>query len=155
IYISWQAVPGGEDTGKDMQRTEYWRDFGQRERCLRLFCLIGSVRSPIIGHLLQGGHMSQLAAIYARLSTDDKQQTSIPKQIDLCRAAASKHGIVVPENYIFVDDGYSGALLERPALNRLLELARSRSITAIFVSDADRLSREPGHDWMIREDLKR
>src|SRR5262249_28689446 len=56
---------------------------------------------------------------------------------------------------IFVDDGYSGALLERPALNRLLGLARSRSITAIFVSDADRLSREPGHDWMIREDLKR
>jgi site-specific DNA recombinase len=98
--------------------------------------------------------MGNLAAIYARLSKDDKQQTSIPRQIGLCRTASAKHRYEGPEHLVFIDDGISGTILERPGLERLLALVRTRQIRAVFVSDGDRLSREPAHDWMIREELK-
>jgi site-specific DNA recombinase len=98
--------------------------------------------------------MGNLAAIYARLSKDDKQQTSLPRQIDLCRKASAKHRHEVPEHLVFIDDGISGTILERPELERLLARVRTRQIGAVFVSDGDRLSREPAHDWMIREELK-
>ena len=93
-------------------------------------------------------------AIYARLSTDDKEQISIPRQIDQCKLIAAKHGYVIQESDIFVDDGYSGYLLERPDLTKLLVLARARSLQALFVADGDRLSREYAYDWLIRHDLR-
>jgi site-specific DNA recombinase len=98
--------------------------------------------------------MSSAAAIYARLSTDDRQQTSLPRQIALCRQAAEQQGYEVPEQLIFQDNGYSGSLMERPDLGRMLALVRTRALAAVFVSDGDRLSREPAHDWLIREELK-
>jgi site-specific DNA recombinase len=98
---------------------------------------------------------SKIAAAYVRLSTDDKEQKSIPRQINECQAAAAQCGYVVPETNVFTDDGYSGGLLWRPALGRLMDTARSGSIRAVFVSDRDRLSREPAHGWMLREEMQK
>jgi DNA invertase Pin-like site-specific DNA recombinase len=96
--------------------------------------------------------MSNPAAIYARLSTDDTKQTSIPRQIEACKAAAAEQGYAVDDR-VFVDDGYSGYLLERPGLDGLLKLARAHMIEAVFVSDADRLSRDYAHDAILRREL--
>jgi hypothetical protein len=51
---------------------------------------------------------SKIAAAYVRLSTDDKEQKSIPRQINECQAAAAQYGYVVPETHIFTDDGLLG-----------------------------------------------
>jgi site-specific DNA recombinase len=96
--------------------------------------------------------MSSSAAIYARLSKDDRRKTSIPRQLDMCQQAAAQHGYEVL--HTFTDDGYSGALLERPGLERLMALVRSGQIQAVFEAYDDRLAREPAHAWLIRQELK-
>jgi hypothetical protein len=57
------------------------------------------------------------AAISARVSTEDQGKgSSIPTQIDACQALAQQEGYVVPEDYILINDGISGATLDRPSL---------------------------------------
>ena len=93
-----------------------------------------------------------IAAAYLRLSRDDVRQTSIPRQRELCITATKQHDYDTP--LVFVDEGISGLILERPDLERMLAAVRSGQIQAVFVIDGDRLSREPAHDWLIRQELK-
>ena len=59
------------------------------------------------------------AAIYARVSTArQKEQETIVSQTEALRAHAGQLGLDVPEEWVFEDDGYSGASLVRPALER-------------------------------------
>jgi hypothetical protein len=65
----------------------------------------------------------KLAAAYARVSTDrQEQQESIGSQVEAVQRAATEGGYDLPIEFIFVDDGYSGARLDRPALDRLRDL---------------------------------
>jgi site-specific DNA recombinase len=82
------------------------------------------------------------AAIYVRVSTEDQVSGySIPTQIERCQEKAREFGAEVRPEHVFVDDGYSGASLDRPALNSLRSLVASRGCDAVLVYDADRLSR--------------
>ena len=57
-----------------------------------------------------------LAAIYARVSTEDQGRGySIPTQIDGCQRLAKQQGYVVLPSNIMIDEGISGTTLERPA----------------------------------------
>ncbi len=69
------------------------------------------------------------AAIYARVSSArQKEDETIGSQTAALRAHAEQLGLDVPEQWVFEDDGHSGATLVRPALERLRDLvARSRS----------------------------
>ena len=52
----------------------------------------------------------QLAAAYARVSTDrQEQQESIGSQIETLQHAAAERGYELPAEFMFIDDGYSGA----------------------------------------------
>lgn len=42
----------------------------------------------------------------------------------------------------FTDDGFSGSTFERPAIKNLLEMAYNRQISAVFVKDTSRFSRD-------------
>jgi DNA invertase Pin-like site-specific DNA recombinase len=56
-------------------------------------------------------------AIYARASTERQQERgTISSQLEALRTAAEADGLEVIEE--FIDDGYSGARLDRPALGR-------------------------------------
>jgi DNA invertase Pin-like site-specific DNA recombinase len=85
-------------------------------------------------------------AIYTRKSTDenlDSDFNSLDAQREACelyiRAQANGGWIVLPERY---DDGaYSGATLERPAVQRLLRDVEAGRIDLIVVYRIDRLSR--------------
>ena len=58
-----------------------------------------------------------IAALYARVSSDrQKQEQTIGSQIAALREHARNTGYDVPEEWIFQDEGYSGAILVRPAL---------------------------------------
>lgn len=81
-------------------------------------------------------------AIYIRWSTEDQGEgTTLEVQLEGCSLFVKSQGWVVNEDLIFVDDGYSGGSLERPALNRLRRLVRESKIDCVVVFKLDRLSR--------------
>ena len=63
-------------------------------------------------------------ALYARVSTERQQERgTISSQLEALRIAAADDGHEVIEE--FIDDGYSGARLDRPALDRLRDAAEA------------------------------
>lgn len=67
----------------------------------------------------------KIAAAYIRVSTDDQEEYSPDSQIRIIREYAKAHGYILPEEYIFQDDGISAATArKRPAFNRMIALAK-------------------------------
>jgi site-specific DNA recombinase len=63
-------------------------------------------------------------AVYARVSTQQQAQAqTIEQQLERLQGYSQEQGWVWPEETIFLDDGYSGASLKRPGLDRLREEA--------------------------------
>lgn len=84
----------------------------------------------------------QKVAIYIRWSTDDQGDgTTLDVQLDGCRHYLLSQGWTVSESLIFIDDGYSGGNLDRPALTRLRSLIRRGQVDCVVVFKVDRLSR--------------
>ena len=64
------------------------------------------------------------AAIYARVSSDrQKEEQTIASQTSALRGYAAEHEYVIPDGYLFEDEGWSGATLVRPGLERLRDIA--------------------------------
>jgi site-specific DNA recombinase len=64
------------------------------------------------------------AAIYARVASDQqKKDHTIGSQVAALRAHAEQNGLDVPAEWVFLDEGHSGATLVRPALEALRDLA--------------------------------
>jgi site-specific DNA recombinase len=61
----------------------------------------------------------------------------------------------VPDEWIFEDEGYSGANLVRPGLERVRDLAAEGLIEVVFVFSPDRLSRRYAHQVLLVEELAR
>ena len=82
------------------------------------------------------------AAIYARVSSDrQREENTIASQTAALLAFAGEQQIEVPPEWVFEDDGYSGADLIRPGLERVRDLAAEGLIQAVLVYAPDRLSR--------------
>jgi len=59
------------------------------------------------------------AVIYARVSSERQADAhTIASQVAALRERVAADGLVLPEALAFLDDGYSGATLVRPALER-------------------------------------
>lgn len=81
-------------------------------------------------------------AIYARWSTDEQSQgTTLEVQRTACEAYIASQGWHVRPDLVFVDDGYSGATLDRPALTELRAAVREGRVECVVVYTLDRLSR--------------
>ncbi|MFZ5823946.1 MAG: recombinase family protein [Bacillota bacterium] len=81
-------------------------------------------------------------ALYIRWSTEDQGEgTTLEVQLEGCSHFVKSQGWVVDENLIFVDDGYSGGTLDRPALTRLRRLVKEGKVDCVVVFKLDRLSR--------------
>jgi site-specific DNA recombinase len=63
--------------------------------------------------------------------------------------------VEVPKAWIFEDDGYSGATLERPGLERVRDLAAEGQIQVVLVYSPDRLSRKYAYQVLLIEELAR
>jgi len=93
------------------------------------------------------------AVTYSRVSTEEQVEGySIPVQREAARKKAQDEGYTLLEE--LVDEGHSGASLDRPALSRLRELAASREIQAAVIYDPDRLSRKLSHLMILTEELE-
>jgi len=93
-------------------------------------------------------------ALYSRVSTDEqKQGGTIESQIKELENFAASRGHTVVETY--VDEGWSGSLLNRPALDALRDAAEQRLFEAVLINDVDRLSRDIANLAVVKRDLER
>jgi site-specific DNA recombinase len=94
-------------------------------------------------------------AVYARVSTRRQAQTqSIEQQLDRLRAHAAAHGWDLVQEHVFRDDGYSGASLRRPGLDRLRDAAAGARLDRILITAPDRLARNYVHQVLLVEELQ-
>ena len=96
------------------------------------------------------------AAIYARVSSDrQKEEHTIGSQILALTEYARNEAYMVPEEWIFQDEGYSGATLVRPGLERLRDLASEGQIETVLAYSPDRLSRKYAYQVLLIEEFAR
>ena len=87
------------------------------------------------------------AAIYTRVSTEDQAREgySLDVQRDYLIDFAKREGFQIhfsdSKSKIYIDDGFSGYSLDRPAMSQLLQDARARKFDLILVYKLDRFSR--------------
>jgi site-specific DNA recombinase len=97
-----------------------------------------------------------MAAIYARVSSEQQREAhTITSQTTALIEWAKTLNLDVPTAWIFEDDGYSGATLERPGLERVRDLAAEGQIQAVLVYAPDRLSRKYAYQILLIEELAR
>ena len=71
-----------------------------------------------------GGWGLKRAALYARVSTEKQErEETVASQVDLLQQTAAAHSYDALPGNVFIDDGVSGTRLDRPALDRLRDLA--------------------------------
>jgi len=100
--------------------------------------------------------MNQLAAIYARVSSDrQKEDKTIGSQTTALKEYAAAHHYVVPKECVFEDEGYSGATLARPGLERLRDVVNEGQVEVVLVHSPDRLSRRYAYQVLLLEEFSR
>ena len=92
--------------------------------------------------------------LYARVSTERQQERgTVGSQLEALRAAAQADGYEIVEE--FVDEGYSGARLDRPGLDALRDAAEAGLLEAVLCLCADRLARAYAYQVLILDELDR
>ena len=93
-------------------------------------------------------------ALYARVSTTRQAQAQgIEQQLDRLRAAVSERGWELDDQHVYRDDGYSGARIGRPGLDRLRDHAALAELDLVLVTAPDRLARNYVHQVLLIEEL--
>jgi site-specific DNA recombinase len=96
------------------------------------------------------------AAFYARVSSEQQATAhTIESQIAALSERAQADGSPVPPERQFVDDGYSGATLVRPAMDRLRDLAAVGGVERIYVHSPDRLARNYAYQVLLIDEWRR
>jgi len=94
------------------------------------------------------------AAIYTRVSSEQqKENKTIGSQVDELLIFAEQQGYVVPDEYVFKDEGYSGAILVRPGLEKIRDLSAEGQIQAILIYSPDRLSRNYAYQVVLMDEF--
>jgi|SRR5579859_124165 len=93
-------------------------------------------------------------AFYARVSTEEQREgQTIDSQLkELEKFAEASHWAPVG---VYKDEGWSGAMLARPELDRLRDDAQKKPFDVVLINDVDRLARDVTHLNVIRRDLER
>jgi site-specific DNA recombinase len=100
------------------------------------------------------GHGPKRAILYARVSSDDQVRGySLDQQIGALQEWSAREGYEVVEEVR--DEGWSGAYLERPGLDRVRDLVEARGVGVVVAQDADRISRDPAHRAFLDGEFER
>src|SRR6266498_2063543 len=93
-------------------------------------------------------------ALYARVSTEAQQvRGTIRSQLEALRARAADEGDEVVAE--FLDDGYSGARLDRPGLDGLRDAAEAGVVEGVWCLSPDRLARVYAWQVVVLDELAR
>jgi len=92
-------------------------------------------------------------ALYCRVSTEEQREgQTIDSQIaELEHFVHDKQWTIAG---VYKDEGWSGSLLDRPALDRLRDHAGQGRFQAVLVNDVDRLARDVSHLGILKRDLE-
>src|SRR5450631_3678752 len=98
----------------------------------------------------------RIAAIYARVSSEQqREEHTIASQTATLIEFAKSHDLEVPKEWVFEDEGFSGAILERPGLERVRDLAAEGQIQVVLAYAPDRLSRKYAYQLLLIEEFAR
>ena len=98
------------------------------------------------------------AAAYLRVSTEKQDEYSLDSQLKLIRDYAAGHDFIVPDEFVFTDDGISGrSAKKRPAFTRMIALAKEkdRPFEAILVWKFSRFARNQEESIVYKSMLSR
>ena len=102
------------------------------------------------------GGQVRVAAIYARVSSErQRQEQTIQSQTAALRELAERRSLTVPEEFVFEDEGFSGASLQRPALERLRDRAFEGCFEVLLCHAPDRLARRYAYQVLLLEEFAR
>lgn len=98
------------------------------------------------------------AAAYLRVSTERQDEYSLDSQLKLIRDYAAKNDYIVPDEYVFVDDGISGrTAAKRPEFRRMIAWAKEkdRPFETILVWKFSRFARNQEESIVYKSMLSR
>jgi len=99
---------------------------------------------------------SPQGAIYARVSSDQQAEAhTVASQVAALRERVAAEGLTVPGAMQFIDEGYSGATLVRPALERLRDVVAARAVDRLYVHSPDRLARKYAYQVLLVDEFRR
>ena len=96
------------------------------------------------------------AALYARVSSDQQANAhTIASQLSALRERMRLDDCLPPAEREYIDEGWSGATLMRPALERLRDTAAFGGIDRLYVHSPDRLARKYAYQVLLIDELQR
>lgn len=96
------------------------------------------------------------AGLYARVSSEQQAQAhTVASQVEALRQRIREEGLILEEERCFIDEGYSGGTLLRPALERLRDLAAAGGLDRVYVHSPDRLARNYAYQVLLVDELRR
>ena len=95
-------------------------------------------------------------AIYARVSSDRQaQEQTIESQVADLHKQVTDDAVTLQDKNRFLDDGFSGSTLNRPALERLRDAAYTGAFQRLYVHSPDRLSRKYAYQVLLVDELQK
>ena len=94
-------------------------------------------------------------AIYARVSSERQSRDgTIASQLEALRMRVAEDHAVLDTELTFIDDGFSGSTLIRPALDRLRDQAAAGACHRLYVHSPDRLARRYAYQVLLIDELQ-
>jgi site-specific DNA recombinase len=95
------------------------------------------------------------AAVYMRVSTahQEEEQTIENQSMEIRQRIKDDENLLLPE-CVYKDEGWSGAIIERPSLDQMRADARESKFEVLYVYDRGRLSRKFVHQEIILDELR-
>ena len=95
-------------------------------------------------------------AAYVRVSGHRQVQTqTIEQQLERLQSHSQQQGWPWQDEHVFRDDGYTGASLKRPGLDRLRDQVAGAAFDLVLITAPDRLARKYVHQMLLLEELER
>jgi len=97
---------------------------------------------------------SRCVGLYARVSSQRQaDEMTIQSQTTALHERIIADGCLVEPERCFVDDGFSGGTLVRPALERLRDVAWAGGLDQLYVHSPDRLARKYAYQVLLLEEF--
>ena len=94
-------------------------------------------------------------ALYARVSSDAQaKNATVESQVEALKRRAQADGHIVLPQDVYVDAGFSGATLVRPALERLRDRAAEGGIDLLYIHSPDRLARKYAYQVLLLDEFR-
>lgn len=95
-------------------------------------------------------------ALYARVSSAKQaQENTVRSQVEALKTRIIADGLSLPEDHQFIDNGYTGSNLIRPALEKLRDQVSACKIDKIYIHSPDRLSRKYAYQVILIEEFEK